>query len=201
MPTTPSTPTTDGRVARRVRNRAAVVDAIVSIVNTGDHAPSMAKVAGVAGVSERSIFRHFETLDTLYAAVVNHQTAIWRSILKGVPPDGPLADRVEALVLERSRLYEKITPMRKAAQRYEDESDAIAAQLAVARRWLRQELEIAFAPELDRHPAADRRDLVTAIDANTTWAAWIVLREQQRCSVARARRVTARILASLLAHP
>ena len=198
MPAKPGPSTTDGRVARRERNRAAVVDAIVSLINDGDHAPSMAKVAEVAGVSERSIFRHFETLDALYAAVVTHQTAIWRTILKGVPPDGPLADRIEALVLERSRLYEEITPMRMAARRFENESDVITARLTIARRWLREEVEVAFAPELDRQPAGERRDLLTALDATTTFAAWIILREQQKCSVARARRVTARILTSLL---
>lgn len=192
-------PAIDGRTARRQRNRESVVEAIVTVINEGDLAPSMAKVADVAGVSERSVFRHFDTLEALFAAVIERQLPLWREHLDGVPPTGSLTARVESVALERSKLYEAITPVRKAAQRYVDRSETIRAHLAIGRKALRQELEATFDGELKKVPAPQRRDLLAAAEIATAWSTWNTLREQERCSVARARRITALTLGKLLA--
>lgn len=188
----------DGRVARRERNREAVVDAIMVLVKSGETEPTMAHVAEVAGVSERSIFRHFETREALVAAVIQRQLEIVASLLHEIPSYGSVADRVHALVLERSRLYEEITPMRRAALRVAERSDLVAEQLAEARVWLRDEIETVFARELARRSTSEGRDLLAALDLATSWEAWNLLREHEDCSAARARRVTERILNRLL---
>ena len=72
----------DGRVARRERNRDAVVDAIMLLIQSGETQPSMADVARLAGVSERSIFRHFETRDALFAAVIERQLEVVSALLQ-----------------------------------------------------------------------------------------------------------------------
>ncbi len=188
----------DGRVARRERNREAVVDAIMVLVQAGEIEPSMAEVAELAGVSERSIFRHFEAREALLAAVIERQLEVVESLLHGIPPDGPLAGRIHALVLERARLYEEITPMRRAALRVSERSDLVAGQLHTARVWFRDELETLFATELGRRTLPERRDLLAGLALATSWEAWNVLREHEGASVVRARRVTARILTRLL---
>jgi TetR/AcrR family transcriptional regulator, regulator of autoinduction and epiphytic fitness len=188
---------TDGRVARRERNREAVVDAIMVLVKAGEIEPSMADVALLAGVSERSIFRHFESREALLAAVIERQLEVADSLLHRISADAPLADRIHALVLERARLYEEITPMRKAAMRVADRSDLVAGQLHTARVWFRDELETLFAAELGRRTLPERRDLLAGMALATSWEAWNVLREHEGCSVVRARRVTARILTRL----
>jgi TetR/AcrR family transcriptional regulator, regulator of autoinduction and epiphytic fitness len=189
----------DGRVARRERNRDAVVDAIMVLVKSGETEPTMAHIAEVAGVSERSIFRHFETREALVAAVIQRQLEIVGSLLHEIPTTGPVADRVHALLLERSRLYEEITPMRRAALRVAERSELVAEQLADARVWLRDELETVFARELGRRSPADSRDLIAALDMATSWEAWNLLRDYEDCSAARARRITERIVNRLLA--
>jgi TetR/AcrR family transcriptional regulator, regulator of autoinduction and epiphytic fitness len=188
----------DGRVARRERNRQAVVDAIMVLVKAGEIEPAMSDVAALADVSERSIFRHFESREALLAAVIERQLEVAGSYLRVIPAEGPLADRVHALVLERARLYEEITPMRRAALRVADRSDLVASQLHTARLWFRDELETLFARELNRRSVPDRRDLLAGIDLAASWEAWNVLREHEGCSVVRARRVTARTLTRLL---
>ncbi len=188
----------DGRVARRERNRDAVVDAIMVLVKSGEIEPTMAHIAEVAGVSERSIFRHFETREALVAAVIQRQLEVVGSLLHEIPSSGSVADRVHALVIERGRLYEEITPMRRAALRMAERSDLVAEQLADARVWLRDEIETVFAREIDRRSAAEGRDLLAAIDMATSWEAWNLLREHEDCSPARARRVTERILNRVL---
>jgi TetR/AcrR family transcriptional regulator, regulator of autoinduction and epiphytic fitness len=189
---------TDGRVARRERNRAAVVDAIMVLVKAGELEPSMSEVAALAGVSERSIFRHFESREALLAAVIERQLEVVGGLVDRISGEGPMADRVHALVLERSRLYEEITPMRRSAMRVADRSDLVAAQLHTARVWFRDELETLFARELNRRSVPDRRDLLAGLAQATSWEAWNVLREHEGCSVVRARRVTARTLTKLL---
>ena len=185
-------------MARRERNREAVVDAIMVLVKAGEIEPSMADVAALAGVSERSIFRHFESREALLAAVIERQLEVVESLLHGIPADGPLAGRIHALVLERARLYEEITPMRRAALRVSERSDLVAGQLHTARVWFRDELETLFATELGRRTLPERRDLLAGVALATSWEAWNVLREHEGVSVVRARRVTARILTRLL---
>ncbi len=193
-----STDLADGRVARRERNRDAVVDAIMVLVKSGEIEPNIAHVAEVAGVSERSIFRHFDSREALIAAVIERQLEVVGAILHDLPSGGPLPDRVHTLVVERSRLYEEITPMRRCALQVAQRSEAVADQLAAARLWLREELERVFASELDARPAPDRRDLLAALEMVTSWEAWNVLREHEDCSVGRARRVTERLVSLTL---
>jgi AcrR family transcriptional regulator len=189
----------DGRVARRERNRDAVVDAIMVLVKSGEIEPSMAQVAEVAGVSERSIFRHFESREALIAAVIERQLEVVGGLLRKIPSDGPLDERIRALVIERGRLYEEITPMRYCAMRVAESSAPVAAQLARARVWMRGELAKVFAAELGAQPGPDARDVLDALEVATSWEAWNVLRQHQGCSAARARRVTELAVARILA--
>ena len=56
----------DGRAARALRTRNRVVDALLDLVDEGDLRPSAADVARRAGVSLRSVFQHFDDLETLF---------------------------------------------------------------------------------------------------------------------------------------
>lgn len=189
----------DGRVVRRERNRDAVVDAIMVLIQSGEMQPSMADVAHLAGVSERSIFRHFETREALLAAVIERQIEVVTGLLREIPPTGALAGRISAYVHERARLYEEITPMRRAALHAAESSDLVGDQLAEIRGWLREELDTVFERELSRRSPTDRRDLVAALDVSTSWEAWNLLRQVEGCSVPRARRILTQIMSRLLA--
>ena len=189
----------DGRVARRERNSDAVVDAIMVLIQSGETRPSMAEVARLAGVSERSIFRHFDTREALFGAVIERQLEVITGLLHEIPSTGPLSARVDAFVAERARLYEEITPMRRATVHFVEVSELVANQMADTRVWLRDELEQVFERELAKRPPSDRRDLVAAVDMATSWEAWNLLRTVEGCSVPRARRVLARVMNRLLA--
>jgi AcrR family transcriptional regulator len=189
---------TDGRVVRRERNRDAIIDAIMVLIHAGEIAPSMADIARLAGVSERSIFRHFDTREALLGAVIDRQMEVVTSLLHEIPSTGSLTARVGALVAERARLYEEITPVRRAALQMAAGSEQVAGQLADSRVWLRDELEEVFARELARRHLSDRRDLVAAIGMATSWEAWDQLRTVEGCSVVRSRRILERMLTRAL---
>ena len=72
----------DGRRARAERNRDAVVEAILELLREGVDQPSANEIAERSGVSVRSVFRHFEDLETLYAAAIDAQLRESRKLLR-----------------------------------------------------------------------------------------------------------------------
>lgn len=190
---------TDGRRARAERNRDAVVEAILDLLREGDPEPTAEAIAARSGVSVRSVFRHFDDIESLYAAAVDRHSERIAPLFEPPAAEGSLDVRIAALVARRSRLYEEMTPVRRAGERLRDTSPVIAERLDFARRVLRRQLEVLFAPELDPVTQGTRREILDALELASSWRAWDLLRTQQRCSVARARAVVTRTVSALLA--
>ena len=190
---------TDGRRRRGARSREAVVEAMLSLIREGNRRPSSADIAERAGVSVRSVLRHFDDLDSLYALAIERQVAHMAPLLElGELPDA-LDARIDLLVTRRAGLYEDISPVRHVAERRQASSPVLSDHLAVSRSWLRTQVLEVFAPELDACAAADRKELGEALDAALSWRMWVALREDQGCSAARASATIRRVVASLLA--
>jgi len=199
---------TDGRRARAGRNREAVVDAILELLREGNGRPGAADIAERAGVSLRSVFRHFDDLDTLHAVAVERHTALmaplfeldWPQPRKG-QAYAPIDARVDALVRQRAALYEEMRPVRMVAEALRDRSAPIAAGLDRSRRVLRDQLRRCFAPELDELTSTDRRELFDALEGVSSFAVWQHLRNDQGLSKARASAAMDRSIHSLFASP
>ena len=69
------TPSTDGRVLRGAKTRTAIVEALFELFKQGIYAPTTKQIAEQAQTSVRSIFQHFEDMETLYADLVAVQTS------------------------------------------------------------------------------------------------------------------------------
>lgn len=190
-------PPTDGRVARGERTRVRVADALISLLEEGEAAPTAKMVAQRAGVSLRLVFHHYEDMDSLYRAVMVLQAQRYWAKLRDVPADLPLTHRVDRSVRQRGRLYDAIGPVRRAAVPLASRSDDLAEALAESSSLLRRRLELTFAPELEA-AGADAGDLLEAIDAAASWEAWERLRLGQHLSAVAARRVMSRTLTALI---
>lgn len=188
----------DGRHLRSARSRDLVVDAILDLMNEGDLRPSAYAVAARAGVSERTVFRHFADLEQLFAAAAEHQSQRVAPLLADPPIDGPRERRVGELVRRRARLYEEISPVRRAAVRQAPFFEGVRTRLEQLHEMLRDQLCATLAIELDRVGARDRRELIEALDAATSWPAWEVMRTDQRLSAARTTAAMERTVNSLL---
>jgi AcrR family transcriptional regulator len=188
----------DGRTARAARNRDAVVDAILELLREGHDQPTAEAIAARSGVSVRSVFRHFDDLESLYAAAVDRHSELIAPMFEPPPADGTVAARIEAMAARRARLFEAMGPIRRAGERLRGSSAVIDERLDFARRLLRSQVDVLFATELEQRSPADRRELGDALEAATSWSTWQLLRTEQRCSVARARAVVARTLTALL---
>jgi AcrR family transcriptional regulator len=162
-----TSPVTDGRLLRGIRTRNLIVDALLDLLTEGTPSPTAAQIARRAGVSVRSVFQHFEDLESLYADLARQQAERVRPLLEARPTDGSLGDRVDALVEQRQRLYASIRPVRHAIGARADTSPALRRRLETLARQLREQLSTSFADELAGAPR-----LLDALDAACSFEAW-----------------------------
>lgn len=190
---------TDGRRLRAERNRDAVVQAVLSIVKeqAGGPFPGAADVARRAGVSERTVFRHFADLDTLFLAAAAHQRPLLAMYLAPVPDARELGERVVALVKLRAKLYEEIAPVRRVAGALAASHPVMAETLAEAYRDAHTQVTAVFAPEL-RRAGRSKAAVLDELDLVLSWASWETLRSRQGCSVTRARNLVAELATAAL---
>jgi AcrR family transcriptional regulator len=188
----------DGRLARGLRARGAIVDAMLALIREGDLRPSAARVAERAGVSLRTVFQHFRDVESLFAAVAGRQEQHLREMIRPLPTTGALALRIRAFVAQRGRVLEDIAPVRRAAILSEPFSATIARKLVEFRRIKAEEVRAVFAAELAALPATERRTVTAALVVASSWSTWEALRAHQGLSVAQARRVMECTMAALL---
>lgn len=188
----------DGRTARAQRTRQAIVEACVSLINSGDVRPTAPRIAEAAGVSVRSVFQHFDDLETLFTMVAERAVAEVVDLLKPISPDLPFAERLELLVAQRARLHEAITPIRRAAAVHAPVSPAIRGRVQMGHEFFRAEVDQVFAPELDPLSPQRRERVLDMVDMAATWAAWDVLRTLDGRSVEEASSVMAEMITAVL---
>jgi AcrR family transcriptional regulator len=198
MPVSVDAISTDGRIARGVRTRRHVAEALISLLEDGETQPTARKVAERAGVSLRLVFHHFEDMDALYRAVMVLQAQRYWSKVRDVPPDLPTAHRIDRSVRQRSRLFDAIGAVRRAAVPLATRSAPLAEALTESSSFLRGRLAHTFALELNA-AGAGAGDLLDAIDAAASWETWERLRRVQDLPPVAARRVMGLMIAALLA--
>lgn len=178
----------DGRTARAVRTRDAIVDACIALVDSGDLRPTAPRIADEAGVSVRSVFQHFDDLETLFAAVGEQVVNRLARLIVPIDPAIALDERITRLVHQRALLLEVVTPIRRAASVHSVGSAEINRMFQTGHQFLRQEVAAAFAPELAR-AGATADVLLDSLDVALAWSTWDTLRALGRRSEAEARGV------------
>lgn len=166
----------DGRVERRERNRAAVVDAMVSLLGEGILDVTLERAAERAGVSVRSVFRYFDGVDDLRRQTVERHFAVVDARLRHLDPaDHDRAARIDAFVEDRVGMFAASAgPARLARQRAEY-IPVVAEHLARVRARLADHVRTAFAPELGLLSAEAAEDLVAVIDVAISQDGWDAL--------------------------
>lgn len=172
----------DGRAQRGLRNRTAIVDAMLALYAEGLLRPTAREVAERAGVSLRAVFVHFDDVESLREAVAEEQIRRSTDLVDPIDPALPLQQRVHQLVEQRKRLHEFVTPVRRSALLSVHESPAIAARLQWVNQRLRADLARLFEAELARLPGGT----LDTLDLLLSWDAWNRLRTTQRLSATRA---------------
>jgi AcrR family transcriptional regulator len=175
----PVTRPTDGRVVRRLVNRTAVVDTLIGLFNEGVVDPSLEEIAQRAGVSARSVFRYFDSLDELRSAVVRRSfERVGLLVLTPEMRHGSLNERMVAVADGRAALYEVVAGVARVARGHELEVAAVGAQVAAFRRQLLQQLREAFSPELSRLRKVDAEERLVSLAVLLSFESWDL---QTRC--------------------
>lgn len=188
----------DGRHARAERTQRAVTEGMLECLEAGDPHPTAKHVAERAGVSVRAVFRHFDRLETLFAAVCELQYDRVLKSLRRVKATGPFSERLAAFVLQQGRLNERISPVRRGAQRYEPVSRAISRCNDRLRQRDREEIGRVFEVELGELPHGEKREAIRALAAISSWSHWEELRRHEHLAAPRARRVVEREIQAVL---
>lgn len=180
--------TSDGRLARGIRAREAMADALIALLIEGHTNPTARDVALRAGVSLRLVFHHFEDMENVFKAAISIQAERYWTGLDPVSPQGNAKSRVKETVEKRAELYEAIGPVRRAAVRRAESSKILSDQMEASRQLLRSHLEITFAREL-----ADDVTLLDALEVAMSFETWDFLRQRASRSVAEASSVVERV--------
>jgi AcrR family transcriptional regulator len=100
----------DGRRARGQANRSKLVSAMIELVREGTIAPTAEQVALRAKVALRTVFRHFDDMESLYREI---NTEILQLIIPLISTPFASTDwrgRLDETVERRARLFETIMP-------------------------------------------------------------------------------------------
>lgn len=179
-PATSGSGPVDGRTLRRTRSRADIVTALLDLFEEGHVDVSAAQIATRAGVSERSLFRHFTDVHDLYRTVCEsqHRRVSASGTIDGFGT-GNTESKIRRFVDQRVRLYVAIGSVGVAARAHAPRIPLLAGQLHEARRAMRQQVEGHFADELAALAPAERAAATTSIDVLTSYESFDLMHRDQ----------------------
>ncbi|MBP7631676.1 MAG: TetR/AcrR family transcriptional regulator [Acidimicrobiales bacterium] len=194
--------TVDGRSARRERGRAAVIDAVVDLLQEGHAPPTTPQVVERAGISEASLFRYFRSIDDLQleatARFLDRHAHLFEIPASG---QGALEVRIDRFASSRTALWDAIGPMARLGRARSFEHPALADLLLGARLAQADQVRQQFAPELEALAPQARADAVAVIVSLTAFEAWDLQRRDLGRTPAQIRRAWRTALRALLTPP
>ena len=172
----------DGRIIRRRNNRRRIVAAMLELVRAGAISPVAEEVAERAGVGLRTVFRHFDDMDSLYREMAEAMRNELQPIVAAPLASRDWKGRLGEMVERRARLFERAMPFKNAADVHRHRSAFLRKDYEMMRSAERAALEAAL-------PAALRNDkrFFEALDQALSFSTWQHLRRDQNLTQARAR--------------
>jgi AcrR family transcriptional regulator len=184
----------DGRARRRAQSLDRAVDAVLDLIESGVPSPTAQQIAERSGISIRTVFRLTEDVETLLASAVQRQSERVAPLYVTLSTEGSLSQRINALVKNRSRIFEAIAPVRRVGEHLALRSPHVAAGLERQHRVLRRQIAALFEWELATMAAQERKDALNAADVVGGWETWDQLRRLKGLSVAESARVVRGLL-------
>jgi TetR/AcrR family transcriptional regulator, regulator of autoinduction and epiphytic fitness len=188
----------DGRLARSARTRRAIVDALRALHHEGDLRPTAPRVAERAGVSLRTVWQHFNDLETLLVEAGQRDYEIALRYVTPIDTSAPLSARLRQLVRQRGRMYEDLAPVWRAARLQEPFSPQIRRNRDRLLEAARDQLDRVVGTELTALPDGSRRSVFAALQVATTWATWESLRGELDFTVEEAEQAVFVLVSNLL---
>lgn len=170
-------PISDGRINRSVVTRRKIVDALKELVYEGILSPTAEQVAQRAKIGLRTVFRHFDDLNSLYSEISGDLESLLLPAIHVRLVGNSWQERLMHSLELRTGLYDQIAAMYLAAQVHRHQSPVVSAKLAHDVTRLR---------EISRHilPAVVQQNTAVfeALDLLMSLDAWVRLRRDQKLS-------------------
>ncbi len=138
----------DGRRRRGARNKEAVVAALLELYSQGEVQPPAARIAEMAGVSERSVFRYFDDMEDLASCAIAVQWERIRDLYEALDGSGDFTQRINSIVAHRLKLYDKVGRVMRVAVVAATKSQVVATAVEERRHMMGRQALQQFEKEL-----------------------------------------------------
>ena len=172
----------DGRRRRSQDSRARIVTAMLELIQDGEIAPGAEQVAERAQVGLRTVFRHFNDMDSLYREMSHVIEGELREVVLLPFKAQGWRERVLELVERRGAAFEKIAPFRRASDAHRHRSRFLAADQGRLAAESREILKRLVPPEVASDPIK-----FETLDLLLSYETWSRLRREQGLTPRRAR--------------
>lgn len=186
--------TQDGRRQRSDRSRRQIIEAMFELTRIGVISPTAAQVAEKAGVGLRTVFRHFEDMDTIFEEITEELTAITMPLIAAPLKETHWRHQLSEIVDRNADIYELIFPWQVALITRRFRSDVLQRQYQREVKMLQSSIKSILPANVTKD-----RTLFAAIEVTLTFATWRRLREDQDLSPQMAKDTLKRTLTSLTA--
>ena len=156
--------------------REKIILALLDLIRAGNLSPTSEDVAQYAGVGHRTVFRHFQDMESLFEEMHAKVRSLAESALTEALQEGALQQRIEQLVTRRGAVFEQITAYYLSGDIRLHSSPTLQRARAQFSAQLRRQLLVCL-PEVGA-----RSEFAPAIEMLTSMAGWRRLRRTQGLS-------------------
>jgi AcrR family transcriptional regulator len=187
--------TLDGRRLRAERSRKCIVDALISLIRKSEILPSAERVSEEANVGLRTVFRHFEDMDSLYQEVADQIDAQIQPLIERPFASDDWREQILEMIDRRAQAFEWIMPFKVQA-------NARLLQSAFLQDKHRCAVETDIARLQNVVPPDVRADasLFDALAAAISFDVWHRLRVDQHRTPEQAKRAMLRLVSAVIAE-
>lgn len=197
MPESTSSPVKiDGRRLRSDRSRQLIIESMLQLIKQGNLAPTAQQVAGHANVGIRSVFRHFEDMEAIFATA----DELWRKefnySLLAIDAKLPVKQRITLTVEKLGKLYEDQKNILKSTATRRWRSAFLTHNYARYQNQLRSDIS-SWLPELKQLSASKQEAIIGIL----SFEYWDRLRDHQSQSSTASIDLIIDLLSSLISQP
>ena len=157
----------DGRRLRSDRSRQLIVESMLHLVNEGNLQPTAQQVADHASVGIRSVFRHFEDMESIFEMANELSRDHYTGLFSGGNREGTLQQRILHATQYHAEAYETLGNVLLSVIGRRWNSAVMRKNYATHQRNLRKDLD-QWLPEL-KSLTPSRREAVDAIASFEYW--------------------------------
>jgi len=164
----------DGRRLRSNRSRQLIIESMLELIKQGNLVPTAQQVADHANVGIRSVFRHFEDMESIFETASELCHTEYRGLFIGGDRSGSLQERILHATECHANAYETMSNMILSGSARQWNSEVLQKSYIAYQHQLRRDLD-EWLPELESLTESKRQ----AVDGIASFKMWHRLRNIQ----------------------